>query len=136
LRTDAPKLCVSEVVLDASALLAVLRRERGADVVEAVFPNTVMSTVNLGEVLSTLVDKGVAEQDGFAAILGLDLKFVSVDVGLTRASARLRENTRRAGLSLGDRVCLALAEQRGVPVLTADRAWAKLGLPLDIRVIR
>jgi PIN domain nuclease of toxin-antitoxin system len=127
---------VSEVVLDASALLALLDDEPGADVVAPVLGDALLTTVNLAEVLTKLEERGVPEREGFNAIEGLDLKLVEVDVELARASARLRVGTRRAGLSLGDRVCLALAEQRGVPVLTADRAWAKLGLPLDIRVIR
>ncbi len=61
---------------------------------------------------------------------------MNVDVALARSSARLREITRKAGLSLGDRICLALGEQLDLPVLTADRAWAGLGLPLQVHVIR
>lgn len=127
---------MSEVVLDASALLAVLDDEPGSDVVASVLTHALMTTVNLAEVLTKLGERGVPEAQSFDAIEGLNLRLVDVDVPLARASARLRAGTRRAGLSLGDRVCLALAEQRRAPVLTADRAWAKLGLSLDIRVIR
>jgi ribonuclease VapC len=127
---------VSDVVLDASALLAVLRRERGAEIVAGHIAEAVMSTVNLAEVLAVLVDKGLPEPEGFAAVQSLGLTLVDVDVCLARASAQLRETTRRAGLSLGDRTCLALAEHLRLPVLTADRAWVTLGLSLDIHGIR
>lgn len=127
---------MSEFVLDASALLAVLEGEPGAEIVEQALPAALLTTINLAEVLTKLAERGVPEAEGFAAVGGLDLGLVDVDVTLARASARLRAGTRRAGLSLGDRICLALAEQRALPVLTTDRAWATLGLPLDIRVIR
>ncbi len=127
---------MSEAVLDASALLAVVQGEPGAQAVEPFLANGLMTTVNMAEVLAKLVDKGVPEAEGFSAIAGLGLRLVDVDRALARASARLRASTRRAGLSLGDRVCLALAEQLALPVLTTDRAWAGLGLSLDIRVIR
>ena len=127
---------MSKAILDASALLALLRRESGAEKVEAVVPDAVISTVNLGEVLGKLVDYGMPEALAFSAIGGLGISFMNVDVALARSSARLREITRRAGLSLGDRICLALGEQLDLPVFTADRAWAGLGLPLQVHVIR
>ena len=127
---------MSKAILDASALLALLRRESGSEKVEAVVPDAVISTVNLGEVLGKLVDYGMPEALAFSAIGGLGISFMNVDVALARSSARLREITRKAGLSLGDRICLALGEQLDLPVFTADRAWAGLGLPLQVHVIR
>ena len=127
---------MSKAILDASALLALLRRESGSEKVEAVVPDAVISTVNLGEVLGKLADYGMPEALAFSAIGGLGISFMNVDVALARSSARLREITRRAGLSLGDRICLALGEQLDLPVFTADRAWAGLGLPLQVHVIR
>ena len=127
---------MSKAILDASALLALLRRESGAEKVEVVVPDAVISTVNLGEVLGKLVDYGMPEALAFSAIGGLGISFMNVDVALARSSARLREITRKAGLSLGDRICLALGEQLDLPVFTADRAWAGLGLPLQVHVIR
>jgi ribonuclease VapC len=127
---------MNEVVLDASALLAVLQGEPGAESVEPVLRSAFMTTVNLAEVLAKLVDRGVPEPEAFAVVVGLGLHLVDVGRDLARASAKLREGTKRLGLSLGDRVCLALGEHLGLPVVTTDRAWAKLGLAVDIRVVR
>lgn len=127
---------MSKAVLDASAVLAMLQDEVGAEAVEAVVPDAVLATINLGEVLQKLVDSGVPEHEAFDAVAGLGIGFIDVDVDLVRGSARLREDTRKAGLSLGDRVCLALGERLDLPLLTTDRAWGGLGLPLKINVIR
>ena len=127
---------MSRAVLDASAVLAMLQGEAGAEAVEAVIPDAVMTTVNLGEVLQKLIDSGAPEPEAFDAVAGLGISFVDVDVELVRGSDRLRESTRKAGLSLGDRVCLALGERLDLPLLTTDRAWVGLGLPLKVQVIR
>jgi ribonuclease VapC len=127
---------VSKAVLDASALLAMLQGEPGAEAGEGVVPDAVMATINLAEVLQKLVDSGAPEHEAFAAVAGLGIGFVDVDVDLARGSARLRDSTRKAGMSLGDRVCLALGEQLDVPLLTTDRAWGGLGLALKVHVIR
>jgi PIN domain nuclease of toxin-antitoxin system len=133
---------MSSAVLDASALLAYLRDEPGADVVaDVVADGAAISTVNLGEVLSRVADRGadparVARQmtdrgllDGAIAVE----PFTDVDAV---EIARLRPLTRDRGLSLGDRACLALARRLDAPVLTADTAWSKLDLPLELRQIR
>lgn len=127
---------MNRAVLDASAVLALLRRETGAEKVDAVIPNAVIATVNLGEVLGKLVDYGMPETEGFSAVAGLGIGFVDVDVGLARVSAKLREATRKAGLSLGDRVCLALGERLELPVLTSDRSWGRLDLAQEVHLIR
>lgn len=86
--------------------------------------------------LQKLIDSGAPEPEAFDAMAGLGIAFVDVGVELVRGSARLRTTTRKAGLSLGDRLYLALGEQLDLPLLTADRAWAGLGLPLKVQVIR
>ena len=122
-------------VLDASALLALLRDEEGAAIVaEALEQGASMSTVNWAETLSRLLDYGqdVDEVSQLADILALE----PFDQTQAEESARLRPATRMAGLSLGDRACLALTRTRGVPVLTADRGWAGLEAGVEIRLIR
>lgn len=129
-------------VLDASALLAHLRDEPGADVVaEAIASGAVISTVNLAEVFSRAADRG-EEPAKLAAELtqsGLLDGAITVEP-FTAADAidagRLRPLTRDAGLSLGDRACLALARRLDAPALTADTDWQGVDHGVELRPIR
>jgi PIN domain nuclease of toxin-antitoxin system len=124
------------VVLDASALLAFLFGEPGHDRVQDSLDEACMSTVNLAEVLLRLArDEAPLELLG-AHLARFDIEWVAFETIHAFQSATLWSVTRRAGLSLGDRACLALAIERGLPVLTADRIWAGLDLPIDVRLIR
>jgi PIN domain nuclease of toxin-antitoxin system len=130
------------LILDASALLAYLREEPGADVVaEAIAGGVVISTVNLAEVFSRSADRG-ADPAKLAAKLtqsGLLDGAITVEPFTTTDAidvARLRPLTRDAGLSLGDRACLALARRLGAPVLTADTAWQGAAHGSELRPIR
>jgi PIN domain nuclease of toxin-antitoxin system len=129
---------VGKTVLDASALLAWMEDELGADVVLEVLGSgsAVMSAVNWAEVLAKLVDRGVAEDDQRRIRGSLDLEIRPFDEESAYASAFLRPATRRLGLSSGDRACLSLALLEGVPALTADRAWAKIDVDVEVKVIR
>lgn len=124
-------------VLDASALLALLQNEPGAEVVATRLTQCVMSAVNLSEVVAKLVDHGLPEADLRAALDVLDIDVREFDTEAAYAAGELRRITRDAGLSLGDRACLALAMRLGAAAVTADRAWAKLaGGTLRVEVIR
>lgn len=129
-------------ILDASAFLAYLRDEPGADVVaEAIAEGTAMSTANLAEVLSRAADRGadprrLAEDLTDRGVLHGAIQVQEVTLEDAVEVAHLRPLTRAAGLSLGDRSCLALAVRLGLPVLTADAAWIEVGLDLDLRMIR
>ena len=127
---------MASVVLDASALLAVYLLEAGADKVTPVMQTAAVCAVNVDEVLSKLADKGAAER--IIGIVEATLKGLTVayDFDLARRAARLRPLTRHAGISLGDRACLALAAREGLAVMTADKAWGKLDVGVEIRVIR
>jgi len=113
---------VNSVVLDASALLALVYAEPGSDVVGALLPNARISAVNLSEVAAKLAEGGMTAPDIHAALDGLGLSVVPFDADLAYAAGLLRAATKAAGLSLGDRACLALAARLGLPALTADAA--------------
>jgi len=127
---------MSDFVLDASALLALLNQEVGSEVVGAVISQTVIGTVNLSEVIAKLADKGLPRDVITSALEGLGLEVVEFDQEQALTAGLLRSKTKVAGLSLGDRACLALAFQLGLPALTTDRIWDTLNLDIEVRVIR
>jgi len=126
---------MSDVVLDASALLAALAQEPRAARWSAKVSGAIMSAVNLSEVIAKLADVGWPEQEIKAMIEPLSLSIVPFDAASAYDSGLLRPQTKRAGLSLGDRACLALAVRTILPVLTADRAWAKIDMGAQIMIM-
>ncbi|MEP7335724.1 MAG: type II toxin-antitoxin system VapC family toxin [Actinomycetota bacterium] len=127
---------MSEVVLDASALLALLGDEPGAGDVAAALPSAVISAVNLSEVVAKLSDAGMNAPTIEEALQELELEIAPFGTEDAYSAGLLRPATRTAGLGLGDRACLALADRIGAPVLTADRRWTELGLATTVRAIR
>jgi ribonuclease VapC len=129
-------------VLDASALLAYLGDETGADIVaDAISGGVAISTVNLGEALSTLATRGsdpaaVASELTSRGLLDGAITVEAFTAADAVETGRLRPLTRAAGLSLADRACLALARRLAASVLTADLAWMSLTLDVDVRAIR
>lgn len=122
-------------VFDASALLALLNREPGSErVAEALVSGATMSTVNLAEVTAKLAEIGMPEGEIREAIEPLGVDFVDFDVADAFASGLLRPASRAAGLSLGDRACVALGMRMAAPVLTADRRWSSLDLGADVEI--
>ena len=123
-------------VLDASALLAYLHQEPGSNEVRSVIGESVIGTVNWCEVAQKAARRRL-DVDKVAGLLNeLGLEIVPFSATQANLAARLWEHTRRHGLSLADRACLALAMDRNAPVLTADRAWAELDLELEVRLVR
>ena len=108
---------MTAAVLDASAVLALLFEETGADVIRMRVRGALISTVNLAEVLAKLVDKGVPIVEAARAVDMLGMEAVPLSIKQAELSGVLRSATRSAGLSLGDRACLALARDRGLPAV-------------------
>jgi ribonuclease VapC len=127
---------MTECVLDASAVLADLFDEPGADQVRATLHGAFVSSVNYAEVISKLIDKGFDPAEARQHVDDLPCVVVPVDAACAAEAGMLRQATRSAGLSLGDRICLALASQMGLPALTAERAWKRLDLGMEVTLIR
>jgi|SRR5882672_12473563 len=127
---------MADVVLDASAVLALLANERGAEQVQKTLGSALMSAVNLAEVLAKLSDRGVPEAEQRVIRMSLDIEVRSFDERSAWRASGLREVTRTHGLSTGDRACLALALEERIPVLTTDRAWSKIDSGVEIRTLR
>jgi ribonuclease VapC len=127
----------NKVVLDASAVLAVINKEPGWEKLPAeVLANAVVSTVNLAEVQGKLVSKNWSPNDAWKDATGIIDEAPPFTPEHARLAGTLVGETRSLGLSLGDRACLALGLAMKVPVYTADRSWKSLKLGLRIHIIR
>ena len=129
---------MSIVVIDASAILAAILGEAGGDLVFDLLDESIVSTVNVAEVYTyaAINDLPTDAIDAFFADTGIEV--VPFDQAQAVATGGLVSHTRKAGLSLGDRSCLALAKLRRAAVLTADRPWHQVAdaVGLTITLLR
>ncbi|HEY2763443.1 MAG TPA: type II toxin-antitoxin system VapC family toxin [Pseudonocardiaceae bacterium] len=123
-------------VLDTSAVLAWLRNEPGADLVHPLLPAAVMSAANWSETWQKLHQHGVDAARATHRLRTLGVRVEPVTEADAVRAATLWTRTRTAGLSLGDRCCLALGARLDLPAVTADTAWAGLDLDVAVRIIR
>ena len=125
------------MIIDASALLALLHNEPGAEYVRRMVPDFVLSTVNFCEVVGKYAYKtGVPVENIRGLISAVTSEIISFDEHQAFLAASWHRQLQPFGLSLGDRACLALAKSRSLPVLTADRIWQTLDLGVDVILIR
>lgn len=122
------------MVFDSSALIALIEAEPGSEVVDRNLPGAIMSTVNLGEVAGYLARLGASREEAGEAISRLPLQIVEPDLSLAIEAGLLLPITRRLGLSLGDRFCIALGKRLKQAVLTADRLWANIAEEVGVEV--
>jgi ribonuclease VapC len=125
---------VTSAALDASALLAMLLDEPGAEKVKAALDGAVLGAVNLAEIVSHYAKLGAARPDIEAMLRPLPIRVVPIDAALSYDAGMLRPLTLPGGLSLGDRYCLALARREGVPALTAERRWPDIAAAVGVMV--
>lgn len=126
---------MTHVVLDASAILALLKGERGASKVAGVIADASVCAINQAEVISHFVQLGAPLEEVRAMLGALPYTVVVADDGLAWEAGSLRAATASAGLSLGDRFCLALAKRLGVPAYTADKAWKDIAGDAGTKVV-
>jgi ribonuclease VapC len=127
---------MARVVIDASALLALLFEEPGHQIVGEALSHSIMSAVNLAEVASRLYFLGAEKQAAQNMLSDLPIEIVPFTAEHAYSVGLLRLATKAHGLSVGDRACLATAEDLKLPVLTCDRSWSLLKLTVPVQVIR
>ena len=126
------------IILDSSAVLAVLRDETGANVVLESLPDGVICAINLGEVVQVQIREGKTREQAAAVINALQIPVVDVDADLAIYAAELRMKVLKQGISQADSICLALAKREGAVALTGDRKWLEVAeiLGVEVRLIR
>ena len=128
---------MSEAVLDASAILALLQQEPGSDkLTDEILDRAVASTVNLAEVQGKLVKRGIPPDQAWSNALSAVTAAEPFSAGQARLAGDLIVKTETLGLSLGDRACLALAITLKAEVYTSEKAWRNLKLGVPIHLIR
>jgi len=127
---------VASSVLDSSAVLAIINKEPGAEIVAGLIGDSLLSAVNFAEVITKLVERSGSLERAQKALAILDLNVVDFDRDLAEQAGGLAAQTKVRGLSLGDRSCLALALRERVPAVTGDRAWQDIKLGIEVRLFR
>ncbi|WP_420447180.1 type II toxin-antitoxin system VapC family toxin [Candidatus Palauibacter sp.] len=116
-------------VLDASAVLAALFEEPGAErVVRALERGAAISSVNAAEVAARLSQSDWTAGTVASVFDEQGIEIIPFDRETALLSGAYRQSTRHLGLGLGDRACLATARRLGLPALTADRSWADVAI--------
>ncbi len=127
---------MAEAVLDASALIAFLRREPGAEKVADVLARSCISAVNLAETLGKMVEHGKPLEATCYQVERLRILVVPFDEEQARIAASLWKQTRSVGMSLGDRGCISLALKMSLPAFTTEAAWEKADVGIKVVRIR
>jgi len=127
---------MNNVVLDASAVLCLLNKERGHEKVEHALSDALISAVNVSEVMAVLLTIGMPEKEAITLLSDLLNNIIPFDKTQSFIAASLIKQTKSCGLSLGDRACLALGIAKHLPVLTCDKAWEKIEMPVKVMLVR
>jgi PIN domain nuclease of toxin-antitoxin system len=123
-------------VLDASALLALINKEKGWERVLDVLPHSIMSTVNISECAAVLFKLNIPKEEIIAMLNHLVPEVASFHSDQALLTAELKNVTKHKGLSLGDRACLALSIMEDLTAITADQAWMGINCDVNVECIR
>ncbi len=123
-------------LLDSSAVLAVLFREQGFNEVASCLNQAFISSVNYCEVISKVVSKNASPEESKFQIESIIENIIPFEKDLALKAGTLTSFTKQFGLSLGDRACIATALHYGYEIITSDRVWQQLSLPVKINVFR
>lgn len=127
----------NNIILDTSALLALIQEEQAAEVIKPLLKFSVMSSVNIAESLTLLQRIGISPEEALILISDCLVTIVPFDLEQARITAELQSNVKHKGLSLGDRACIALGIKLQVPIYTANKVWAQLELNnVNVKLVR
>ena len=128
---------MKQFLLDASAILAVLQGEKGADfVIDIIEQGANMTTLNISEVMSKLYQKNYSKAEINSCINELAINFIDINITIATLAASYYTKTKSLGLSMADKICLATAKLGNYTIITADKDWAKTNFGVDIKLIR
>lgn len=127
---------MQNIIFDSSAVLALLKQEDGHEVASAYLEQAIISTVNVSEIISVLVRDGVYSNEVSNYLESTFLHIEDFNLNQAKIAGSLFDKTKKYGLSFGDRACLALAKEKKLSVLTADKVWKKVDVGVDIKLIR
>ena len=123
-------------VVDSSVVLIVLKSELGFESILPLLPRALISAVNVAECITVLVRDGTPPNDARESLASTQVIVAPFDRDLAEQTGALIAQTRHAGLSLGDRACLALGAREKLPVFTADRSWKGVNVGVEIQLVR
>ncbi|ELR99505.1 type II toxin-antitoxin system VapC family toxin [Gloeocapsa sp. PCC 73106] len=123
-------------VLDASAVLALLGEEPGHLIVQQALPSSVISTVNLSEVVTKIAAEGIEKEKALQMLSLLGIEVLPFEESDAWTSGFLYPETKHLGLSLGDRACISLGLRLQRTILTADSSWSNIALAVEVKLIR
>jgi PIN domain nuclease of toxin-antitoxin system len=127
----------NKILLDTSAIIALIKKEKGYQIVDDILATSAISTVNFSELIAALVREGVSSEDIDEITENIIPDIIPFDHETSIVAGKLITTTNSKGLSLGDRACIATALQLDLPVYTADKIWAELDIPnLKLKLIR
>ena len=127
---------MSSVVLDASALIAVLRKEDGVDSLKPVLDGALISSVNLCEVFYKSIASGGLIEAVKWHLDSLPITSVEFDDEQAMIAASIHKATHKRGISFADRACLALGLVKNKTVWTSDKKWKELDVGADVELFR
>ena len=127
----------NKIIFDASAVIALLAKEKGFEVIKRHLKNAIISSVNISEVYKYCIDKQNLTADECKNIMGISgIKIIDFDEKQALIAADIYPKNKEYGLSLGDRACIALATEKKYPILTCDKIWEKINLDVKFIMVR
>lgn len=128
---------MAKIVFDASALIALFAKESGYQLIKNRMKDGIISSVNIAEVYKYCIEsQNLTEEEAKSLVKLSDIRIVDFCPEQALISAGIINKTKRCGLSLGDRACLALAILKGYPIITCDKIWQKLDLDIEFIIAR